>query len=494
MKVVYAFVCTLACYGVVAGAPPVAGGFMSGPDSAILVYWFHPGLHSYEQGFDGSAKELPFAPGDVAGTYVFAQRAEFPSASYVVAFLAKIYSGDLSEELPGDQFSPFVYHAYCDGGDSLPQEPPLKSGDNRLCGGQPCAQEWVENAIGVPNMVGESIWFGFEWADSTPAAPAIQTMAASEGRPAGKFGIKDGDHHDWSDLPYTPVFRNRFLSICAVDTVVESGWRRPINHDRSPDSFLIIWHVGQAKNALFKISGTDTLICRMPQAYTHPDSVEVRAYYGDELDASGPSFSFDPAQMAPLRASFVYDESRSLGSTFDLLIENTGSEILDLVLGYDDRQVTTESREIILIGSTPVSIPFQVTAPPQDTATFLVTVADNKHGYYPYLVSVPYPPGNQTDAEQSENMVSIPDVMSITIHPNPCRDRAAIAVTNAKGAVAFEIFNILGQKIAELSGESGAEATWEGCDERGQRQAAGIYFVRLAGSRSGLAKRLILLP
>jgi len=494
MKVIYALVCVFACSGMATGAPPVAGGFMSGPDSTLFVYWFHPGLHGYEQGFDGNAKELAFAPGDVAGTYAFAQRADFPAASYTVAFLAKIYSADLSEELPGDQFSPFVFRAYYDGGDSLPQEPPFISGINRLCGGQPCAQEWVENAVGVSNMAGESIWFGFEWVDSTPAAPAIQTVAASEGRPAGKFGVKDGDGYDWSNLPYTPVFRNRFLSICAVDTVVESGWRCPINHDLPPDSFLIIWHGAQAKNVLFQVSDTDTLRSRMPQAYERPDSVEVRAFYGDELDTSGAWLHFDPAQVAPLRASFVYDESRSSGNTFDLLLENTGSETLDLILGYDDHQVTTEWREITLNGSTPASIPFQVTAPPQDTTTFLVTVADNKHGYYPYLVSVPYPPGNQTDVNQSENMVSIPDMISITINPNPCRHRATIAATNAKGAVAFEIFNILGQKIAELSGKSGAEATWDGCDDRGQRQAAGIYLVRLAGSRSSLAKRLVLLP
>jgi len=124
------------CFGLALSAvswasPPVSGGFMTGADSAVIVFWFHPEVHAYEQGIDGEFEESILSAGDVPGQYSMAQKAAFPFMSFIETYLIKIYGGDIVPSLPGDQFSPFGYSIYRNGDNGLPEAAPIRSGVNR---------------------------------------------------------------------------------------------------------------------------------------------------------------------------------------------------------------------------------------------------------------------------------------------------------------------------------------------------------------------------
>ncbi|MEZ4762012.1 MAG: T9SS type A sorting domain-containing protein [Calditrichia bacterium] len=82
--------------------------------------------------------------------------------------------------------------------------------------------------------------------------------------------------------------------------------------------------------------------------------------------------------------------------------------------------------------------------------------------------------------------------------PNPFNPETTIRFrTPQTGVVRLEIFNILGQKVAELvnrelpSGEHAAR--WNGANSSGEQVASGFYFYRLTAGTFQQTRRMLLL-
>ncbi len=492
MRIIYSLVITGAFCGCLYGAPPISGGFMTGPDSAVYVYWFHPDLYLYEQGIDGEVDELNLAPGDVPGEYSIAQKAHFPFMSFITDFYIEMNPGDDFPSLPGDQFSLFGYSAYVTGSDSMPFQPAVISDTNRLCGGIPCGDEWAKNRIDLLNLDGSDMWFGMEWMDSTTSAPQIKCAILPDAERYNKLGIKSGDFYSWNDLNYFAIFRYRFLTTIPADSSMVMGWRHDLIGENRPDSFLvrcfdIDYHDILAQYVVL----ADTLCLRLP--HDQADSVEIIAFRGETLEDSSLVLTYDRTAKIPMLADIEFERSFPGSNSFDLIVINTGPAALDLTLGYDKGTIGGESQNVSLEAYATSSVPFEVNASEGDSLEMLIVIQDSDRRHYPFLARAPYPPQIPTD--EANAVDSMPqDLAIITIRPNPCYQRAVISSKGMMRPAVVEIFNIIGQRVAEKILQPGQELVWEGRDLAGQNLPSGIYLARISpDGKATTAKKFILL-
>jgi hypothetical protein len=83
---------------------------------------------------------------------------------------------------------------------------------------------------------------------------------------------------------------------------------------------------------------------------------------------------------------------------------------------------------------------------------------------------------------EDENMPAV--ALSISSYPNPFRESAEIRYQLEKqSAVELKIYNLRGQVVRTLHQGQQTKGeqvlAWEGCDDRAQPVAAGIYLVRM---------------
>ena len=112
--------------GALGAVPPVAGNFMTGPNSTVYVVWFHPEINYYRQGLYRVDPIYPICAGSESGDFAVAQRVALPYGSYLNDFSVNIYQQS--------QFTPFRYAIFVEGPDSMTLQPALKRGDDTLCG------------------------------------------------------------------------------------------------------------------------------------------------------------------------------------------------------------------------------------------------------------------------------------------------------------------------------------------------------------------------
>jgi hypothetical protein len=83
-------------------------------------------------------------------------------------------------------------------------------------------------------------------------------------------------------------------------------------------------------------------------------------------------------------------------------------------------------------------------------------------------------------------------------YPNPFNPSTTIQYGVPRdGAVAIDIYNVMGQKIRTLVDDYRAAgryvATWDGRDDRGYVVGSGVYFYRLTSGNTGIVKKMLLL-
>lgn len=488
MRLVIIWAATLIPCGVLFAMPPVSGVILTGSDSSLHVFWYHPRLHAYEQGVDRGAPESNLVPTDIPGQYTIAQKSSFSYMSFITRYRIKVNPEDVHPGLPGDQFSPFGYSVYFSDDDSLPLQPAALTGSNRLCGGVFCDSQWVDNTVGLLNIEGGEMWFGMDWADSTPAAPQIKCSVLDEPELRNLAGIMNGGAYAWIDIMYSPIYRNRFLSPFGVDTTVPYGWRRPIISDMRPDSFRICCYRPGGGDRLSQYTcGVDSLYLRLP--FTDIDSIEIFACHDDRLEGSSLVLIFDRDRAMPIKAAAEYRQDGS-PFEFDLIVDNLGREDLELTLGFDRARMEGPDRRIRLDGLGTVAIPFRGVISPSDSMEAMIVFRDRSGRYQPYLAAVPYPPPAHTDVDD-RGQDQLP--VSIGAYPNPCREKLIISIELPTRGVEVEIYNVTGQLVARMNAPAGGDIVWEARDSRGERSPAGIYFVRVQGLKGGAVTRKIVL-
>lgn len=473
------------------GAPPVSGGFMSGADSAVYVFWFHPGVYAYEQGIDGEIDELNLAPGDAVGEYAVVQKASFPFMSYIIDYSVKIHQGDIFPELPGDQFSRFDYSVYHDGIDSLPMQPADFRSQNSLCGGIPCGEQWAENRIDRCNLDGTDKWFALEWADSTPAAPQIKCAIVPNAEQRNKFGLKSGEYYSWSGIMYFPMFRYRFLTPFPIDTTVAMGWRRSEVTDNRPDSFLIRCYETIYGTLLSSYNvGIDTLCMQLP--VRNADSVEVSAYYGDHPDDSSLAIRFNVEALPSIAADIEFNKCFSAPYTFNLVIRNTSPSLMEVTIGYDDHLLGGGTRELSIDGYGDSVVPFEAYLTESDSVELLITIHHKDGLGYPFLAKAMFPPQQPTDIERDDDII-VRGGLELKAHPNPCKNRVVIYSPTLVRDAKIEIYNVIGQKVSEWQLFPGHEIVWDGRDMFGQKVPSGVYLVRMIADGGNVFSRKLML-
>ena len=86
---------------------------------------------------------------------------------------------------------------------------------------------------------------------------------------------------------------------------------------------------------------------------------------------------------------------------------------------------------------------------------------------------------------------------SVSVYPNPSRADFSITVKNlAPGEVKAEVFNIRGQKVAEIkdfspASDAGLNSRWQALDANQQRLAAGVYLMRIKQQGKVIATKRI---
>jgi len=483
MKALWFTFALLACSGLAGTTPPAQVGFMTGPDSAVFVYWVHPDIHCYEQGGDTGAAELNLVPGDEFGIFAVASRFSFPILTCFHTFSVKVNQGDLYPGLPGDQYSPFGYGVYPDDHDTCPSPHSIMSGANALCGGGPCVDEWAENDVFLPNPAGADLWAAFQWADSTPTAPQLRCQTPAPDGSSNVLGIYDGEKFRWSGLDHRPVFRLHLLSMIALDSVRSPNWRRISPANPPPEAFVIRFFAGGVHVDSTVIFRTDTLIVKVP--IRDVDSVQVYSLYEGSRGEESASAALCEDRIPPLMTEIIPAGYNNEYTDVQLLITNSGEERLELAMGFS-AEIIPEGDEVLELRSREtVTVPLRIATEPGDTGRAVIVLQERTRQYYPQLISVSFPDSGQTDADDISERETIQPI-ELRLYPNPSAGGVNIWASGTSGPSRVDIYNILGQRVASLAITPDAATEWDDC-----AAPPGVYFVRMRTDDGCITRRLM---
>ena len=111
--------------------------------------------------------------------------------------------------------------------------------------------------------------------------------------------------------------------------------------------------------------------------------------------------------------------------------------------------------------------------------------------------SIRYATINLYDPSSTEDPLVPAAKPSVSVYPNPSKADFSITLKNLQaGEVKAEIFNIRGQKVAEIKDFSSASGTelngrWQALDANQQRMASGVYLMRIKQSGKVIATKRI---
>lgn len=470
--------------------PPDRGGVMMALDSSLVLYWVHPEINSFEQGFDDESENLPLVGGEEIGSYAMVVEFTVPFAACVTSIRMRISMTDQFPESPGDRYSPFHTAVYESGPDGIPMEPPLWTDSGRMCGGEPCFEEWFEQTIHLSDLSPGALWQAFLWADSTPAAPQLMGRLRRVDDPPVLIGRNDGDGMIWDALYYIPAIRQRLLGMVPLDTNVAVGWRRPVAAVNRPDSFLIfLFHDDTVTDEFFH-NNTDTLICRLPK--TEFDSAVVRSCYDGIVDDTAWSIEIEKSKMPPILADLYFPDAK-MNPSATLSVVNLADEPISLRLAYDHGTITLDTDTLFLAGHESRLISGELIEPPGDTLDVMIVLAGDDDSYYPFVVQSTYPQSGQTDAGESGEDYPDAHDPSVTIFPNPCAKSVTVADGNYRDIREIAVFNVIGQRVARIAPPYRARMIWNGCDRDGRAVPPGIYFVRIRYDDAAVTKSVLLM-
>jgi len=93
----------------------------------------------------------------------------------------------------------------------------------------------------------------------------------------------------------------------------------------------------------------------------------------------------------------------------------------------------------------------------------------------------------------------VPALENISCYPNPFKDQIKIKLTSKKGIskTTVSIYDIKGRKVKTLINQQPVsektEIVWDGLNDKGHKQASGIYFVKVESETSKQTKKIMLL-
>lgn len=106
--------------------------------------------------------------------------------------------------------------------------------------------------------------------------------------------------------------------------------------------------------------------------------------------------------------------------------------------------------------------------------------------------------GDLTDADDETSNILPASFELRQNHPNPFNPTTTISFTLPKqGRLRLEVFNITGQKVRTIADGNQPAGTYsvifDGCDEKGNQLASGIYFYRITTENDTETKKMIML-
>ena len=111
-------------------------------------------------------------------------------------------------------------------------------------------------------------------------------------------------------------------------------------------------------------------------------------------------------------------------------------------------------------------------------------------------VSAQYIAGESVVATLTVNVVSNDDnllqPLSSGFYPNPFIGSSTLNYS-VKHPARLEIYNLKGQKLIGYCLSGSGQIVFSGCDERGNKLSAGIYFYRLDTGQEIITRKLMLL-
>jgi hypothetical protein len=476
---------------VAAGSPPLTGGFMTGSDSAVYVYWFHPGTQVWEMGFEEDAGTYDVFPSSTPGLYSIAQRAALPRWSLVAMFSERLYLGDHHPNWPGTQFSPFGFSVYAEGSDSLPKGAPLAAGRDSLLPTNTAGDGWVDHAVAVPNLTGEAFWFSHDWDPQTPSAPELKAVQSPDAARFNQLGTGSGETRVWHGIGYAAVFRYRFLTLIPPDSEATAGLRS-VNSDSLPAGFTVTRYSSSEGDAVQEWCRTsDTLLWRLP--VDPGDSIGIRTGCGDDVEGEGLTLTYDLHRVMPITVAVDCDNCDTVSSfcICYLHVTSNAPDTLQLSLGLDRARMEAPFGQFVLPPMGSVTIPIAITKSDQESRQEMIVIEDGSRYRYPYLVIVDYVWTGPSAVDDPGGKSELGMPFSVLPNPIPPGTSARFRTNVSSGRV--DIYNLLGQRVAEISIKPGQDTGWNGRDMDGRAMPSGVYFARVAGDRDRSAVRKFVL-
>ncbi|MDD4051948.1 MAG: T9SS type A sorting domain-containing protein [candidate division Zixibacteria bacterium] len=467
--------------GTALGASPVAGGFMTGKDSAVYVYWFHPETQVWEQGIDDDGTAFDVFPAFEPGFCSMAQRISLPNFSFVTTFSERLYLGDHYPEFPGNQFSPFGFSVYLEGDDSLPARIPILSDRDSLLPENVAGDGWMYHRVDISDLTGDNLWFSHDWDYDTPTAPEIKALRIPVAAATNKIGTGPEGDRQWNGLEYLLVFQYRFLTLIAPDVDTDGAWRKA-GTGTGPEGFLITRYAsGDDKATNEWCSSADTLLQRLPDGPT--DSVSIRAGCDGETGEDALTLAFDPARVLPITVEADCGEYDSSSGVCECILSviSASLDTVELLAGYDWRHVQIPSKRITIPPSGTVAVSATISQSAAGSRRQAILLEDAGRPRYPYLIIVECQSSGHTAVETAPENHGSKTILSVC--PNPVTSAGMIRLRTATSQGRIEIFNILGQRVAGLPVNPGGETVWDERDERGRLLPSGVYLVRLVEGR-----------
>lgn len=466
-------------------APPVAGGFLSGNDGSLYLFWYHRQINGWEKVCDTGESSMPFIIGRGISTALVAQQQALPWMSYTDSFYVRVHQGDMFPNFPGNQFSPFRYRIYETGIDSLPPDLPLTEGIAALCGGNPCSDSWAAVSAGLMSFQRRSIWVGLGWEDSLPEAPQMMWQFPLDAADYNVMGFVSGDEITWQEIDFAPMIRAMVMTTWPCDTAKGYVKYSGDEFDITPDSFQILAYSGMVIDTLNILS--ETLLCRLPRRMV--DSASVSACYENMCDANGLMLLPWGKEALPLRCELIaadFEEDTLISCHAS--ITNTSEMALAIVLDYDRSRVNCDQEIFVLTGGETWLFQFQTTA--IDTSETIVVpflFTTESGSSMPFLWEAEVKPTGQTDVREREDL-ALPH-RYLLAYPNPTTGMTHFKISGAEySSGSLIIYNLLGQRVSEVRTDRTGMGTWNGCDGRGTMVSKGIYFVRAGGVGGPVAK------
>jgi len=130
----------------------------------------------------------------------------------------------------------------------------------------------------------------------------------------------------------------------------------------------------------------------------------------------------------------------------------------------------------------------------------LALAADQSYGRYPngtaswmvFGITTDHPvtPGISNGGVGNQDHIASSSVPTLSIYPNPCKDRMNLEVNNVKNTAFVRIFNIRGQLVKEFTTQPGSKAVLDISGATGDRIPSGIYFVKVNAGHDKLSEKI----